>query len=353
MKNKGFTLVEVLAMLVVLGIIVGITMPNITGILENQKVNTIIGDAKKMINSAKTEVLTNNDVYLPKENNQCVVLDLSKIDKNSDIKADADDEEYDRVNSFILIKFKDKKYEYHVRLAAKRSDDKYYGILDATESDLSHDDTSYIKEFNKTDIKSLSNGVNLTSFSGDSSFNSCKFSIIYSGEDINSLSNDEKFFCYNGIRRHVYMRRNYNEMIYMSKCFKYKEGTTWNEFLNSKYNEVNDDNVIKEDNRIISLKDYIMYNDISRMEDSMERKQVLKRETESTIKFIFNKNSGVSNEPSIQNYLVPSIPNCFEDYGNTYKCEKDMLNTKIKDSSQGYYVYDPYPRCGSYEGELC
>ena len=353
MKNKGFTLVEVLAMLVVLGIIVGITMPNITGILENQKVNTIIGDAKKMISSAKTEVSVNETIILPTDTYSCIILPLDLIDKSSDIKADADDEEYDRYNSFVLITKEFKQYKYHVRLTAKRSDAKYYGILDATESDLSHDDTSYIKEFNKTDIKSLSNGVNLTSFSGDSSFNSCKFSIIYSGEDINSLSNDEKFFCYNGIRRHVYMGRNYNEMIYMSKCFKYKEGTTWNEFLNSKYNEVNDDNVIKEDNRIISLKDYIMYNDISRMEDSMERKQVLKRETESTIKFIFNKNSGVSNEPSIQNYLVPSIPNCFEDYGNTYKCEKDMLNTKIKDSSQGYYVYDPYPRCGSYEGELC
>lgn len=44
-NNKGFTLVEILAMLLVLGIIVAITIPNITGILSGQKENVYIEDA--------------------------------------------------------------------------------------------------------------------------------------------------------------------------------------------------------------------------------------------------------------------------------------------------------------------
>ena len=43
-NNKGFTLVEVLAMLVVLGIIIGVTVPKITGIFNNQKNNLISED---------------------------------------------------------------------------------------------------------------------------------------------------------------------------------------------------------------------------------------------------------------------------------------------------------------------
>ena len=41
-NNKGFTLVELLAMLVVLGILIGISVPNITGILNQQRETAFI-----------------------------------------------------------------------------------------------------------------------------------------------------------------------------------------------------------------------------------------------------------------------------------------------------------------------
>ena len=48
-KRKGFTLVELLAMLVVLGILMAVAIPNITGILGNQRVNGLKADAESLI----------------------------------------------------------------------------------------------------------------------------------------------------------------------------------------------------------------------------------------------------------------------------------------------------------------
>ena len=53
MNNKGFTLVEILAMLVVLGILMVITIPNVTGILANNKFKVMKADADKTLDTAK------------------------------------------------------------------------------------------------------------------------------------------------------------------------------------------------------------------------------------------------------------------------------------------------------------
>lgn len=170
MNSKGFTLVEVLAMLVVLGIIVGITVPNVTGILGNQKTNMIIESADDMISSAKTEVSTNDGIKLP-QNNSCILLTLAKIDKNSDIKATPEGEAYDCNNSFVLIKKNNKQYEYHVRLIAKRDNGKYYGIKDATESQLSDKNLDYIAEFSSSEITTtISKGTTSIYFSSGDKF---------------------------------------------------------------------------------------------------------------------------------------------------------------------------------------
>ena len=47
-KKNGFTLVELLAMLTVLGILMVVTIPNISKILNNNRVNKYKMDAKKI-----------------------------------------------------------------------------------------------------------------------------------------------------------------------------------------------------------------------------------------------------------------------------------------------------------------
>lgn len=126
-NNKGFTLVEVLAMLLVLGIIVGITIPNITGILGSQKENILIEDAKKLINDAETQMTINSKIKKPVNSSQCVIFTLDYLDKNEDVVKGNDNAVYSRTMSVVVVSKHGKQYDYKVRLL-ENVDGIYYGF---------------------------------------------------------------------------------------------------------------------------------------------------------------------------------------------------------------------------------
>lgn len=52
-NNRGFTLVELLAVIVILGIIAAIAVPSIGTIIKNSRVDAVIADAEQFLNAAE------------------------------------------------------------------------------------------------------------------------------------------------------------------------------------------------------------------------------------------------------------------------------------------------------------
>ncbi len=132
MNNKGFTLVELLAMLAVLAILMAVAIPNITGILRNQKTSSLKNNAVTMVETAKTKVAKDELINNPTKPEECLVFSLNYLNDNDNLEYGPNGGKYDEYESFVIIKKECTggcKYEYYVRLIENNENGKYfYGI---------------------------------------------------------------------------------------------------------------------------------------------------------------------------------------------------------------------------------
>lgn len=123
MKNqKGFTLVELLAVIVILGIIMAIAIPNVTGILYRNRSSTYVEDAKKLATTAEYKFRGSNNGIVRPADGQCVVMNLAYLD-NSEFEDPPNGGEYLKNQSYVVIKRNGSSYEYYVQLLEKITDD--------------------------------------------------------------------------------------------------------------------------------------------------------------------------------------------------------------------------------------
>lgn len=174
MNRKGFTLVELLVMMVVLGILIGVSVPNITGIVATQKANSFRDDALKLINDAKTLVMSEG--MTKPSDGESLVFTLDYLDTGNQFGAGPYGGEYLKDDSFVIYKRDGSQYQYYVRLV-EATEKGNYGINLATPDILNSEDaTKLIEEITETapipegaTIDSLSSNTIINSICGEES----------------------------------------------------------------------------------------------------------------------------------------------------------------------------------------
>lgn len=142
-KKKGFTLVELLASLVILGLLTLIAAPNIMGILQSTKLNTYVKDAEKLVTLAQYKFKSDSSIVKPAAKSanpsagspKCIIMTMKYLGTGefenppyggsykyefNDPANPANNKDVAR-NSFVVIKRVDSatnviNYEYYVQL---------------------------------------------------------------------------------------------------------------------------------------------------------------------------------------------------------------------------------------------
>jgi len=109
--NKAFTLIELLAVIAILGIILLIAIPAVTNTISNAAKNVFISSAKEVVEQAKMYIM-DNDISLP-SGNYYVSIPISSLDFDNKSS-------YNTTGGVIVINngtVDDPDYEYFVYLS--------------------------------------------------------------------------------------------------------------------------------------------------------------------------------------------------------------------------------------------
>ena len=114
MNEIGFTLVELMATILIIGIVMAITIPNVTGIFNQGKATTYGEDAKKLRNSAEYLYRGDSSIERLIDNGDCIVFSFKYLD-NDEYKPPYGGY-YLETKSFVVVKKESNRLRYFVQL---------------------------------------------------------------------------------------------------------------------------------------------------------------------------------------------------------------------------------------------
>ena len=134
-KKGGFTLVELLASLIILSILMTVAVEAVLKVIDSNRKELYVEDAKKFITQVEYTVRANKlGIVKPKSGN-CIAVSLNYLD-TSDFKKAPSGGKYDYQASFVVLKNQSFNDVYYVRLIEDLSNTSFRGISIAKLEDL-------------------------------------------------------------------------------------------------------------------------------------------------------------------------------------------------------------------------
>ena len=162
-NNKGFTMVELLAAIVILGILSVFALPVITRMVENSRNKMYVNDTRKLISQAEYQMKSNSSIIDKPDIGDCIVISLHYLDDSLFSNA-PNGGEYDVDHSYVVVKNNNGILEYSASLVEKMKKGGYKGVVLTRESDLlkKKANTLYVKGFDNNDLVDIENDITVT-----------------------------------------------------------------------------------------------------------------------------------------------------------------------------------------------